>query len=137
MLVNDIAKNRERVKDIVNRFSQSDDDRNSHLWTLKWLVKERLLSDEQYFKLAEIVDEIDIKKLTDVIKETKIGEGFKILPRKTGDLIDNLQEWLKELAEKGGTSLQNKISAVLNELLRRKKISKERYAEIKEERDIM
>ena len=38
-----------------------------------------------------------------------------------------------EFVEKDGTVLQNKISSVLNELLRRKTISDERYNELAEE----
>ena len=87
--------------------------------------------------LVEIIDEIDIEKLMDVIKETKIGQGMNFLPRKTGDLIDSLREWMQEFVEMGGTVLQSKISSVLNELLRRKTISDERYNELKEEIKIL
>ena len=52
---------------------------------------------------------------------------MNFLPRKTGDLIDSLREWMLEFVEKGGTVLQNINSSVLNELLRRKTISDERY----------
>ena len=56
------------------------------------LAKEELLSEQQYLNLVKIIDEIDIKQLTDVIRETKSGQGMNFLPRKTGDLIDNLRE---------------------------------------------
>ena len=75
--------------------------------------------------------------MTDVIRETKIGQGMNFLQRKTGDLIDSLREWMQEFVEKGGTVLQTKISSVLNELLRRKTISDERYNELKEENNIL
>ena len=75
--------------------------------------------------------------MTDVIRETKIGQGMNFLPRKTGYLIDSLLEWMEEFVEKGGTVLQNKISSVLNELLCRKTISDERYNELKEENNIL
>ena len=75
--------------------------------------------------------------MTDVIKETKIGEGIDFLPRKTEHLIDTLREWMQEFTEKGGMALQNRISSVLNELLRRKTISEERYNELKEEHNIL
>ena len=88
-------------------------------------------------KLAEAVDEIDIEKLTGVIRESKIGQGLALLPRKTDQLIDTLGEWIKELAENGGTVLQNKISALLNELLVRKKLTEKRYKELKEEHNIL
>ena len=140
MLLGDIVKNRARVKEIVTRFSRAaaaGDDKKARLWTLAQLAKEELLSEQQYFKLAEMVDEIGIEQLIDVIKETKIGEGIDFLPRKTEHLIDTLREWMQEFAENGGIALQNRISSVLNELLRRKTISEERYNELKEENDIL
>ena len=62
---------------------------------------------------------------------------MNFLPRKTGDLIDSLRDWLKELTENGEVGLRNKISSVLEELLRRKEISKERYTKLKEENNIL
>ena len=76
MLVNDIAGNRVRVREIVRRFNQAGDDSKSRLWIIEQLAKEELLSEQQYFKLVEIIDEIDIKQLTGVIRETKIGQGM-------------------------------------------------------------
>ena len=62
---------------------------------------------------------------------------MNFLPRETGDLINSLREWIQEIVKKGGTILQNKISSVLNELLRRKTILDERYSELKEENNIL
>ena len=137
MLVNDITKNRERVREIVNRFNQAGDDSKSRLWVIEQLAKENLLSEQQYFKLAEVIDETDIEQLTDVIRESKIGQGMNFLPRKTDELIDTLGEWIQEFVENGGTVLQNKISSLLNELFQRKKISEERYNELKQEHNII
>ena len=80
-----------------------------------------------------MIDELDIKKLADVIKETKFGQGMDFMSRKTTVLLDSLRELLLELAEKGGQVIQSKISSILNELFQRKAISKERYNELKEE----
>ena len=80
---------------------------------------------------------MDIKKLTDVIRETKIGQGMDFLPRKTDVLINMLQQLLEELVEKGGDFLKNNISSLLNELRQRKKISEERYDQLKQQHDIM
>ena len=44
-----------------------------------------------------------------------------LISDKTDKLINTLQEWLEEFVEKGSSALKNKIGAVLNELLRRKK----------------
>ena len=72
MLVNDIAKNRVRIREVVRRFNQAGNDSKSRLWIIEQLAKEELISEQQYFKLVELIDEIDIKQLTDVIRETKL-----------------------------------------------------------------
>ena len=136
-LVNTIAKNRHRIEEIFNRFSQVGEDQESRLWILKQLVKEKHLSDDQYLRLFEMGDEINLKELTDVVKQTKIGQGLSFLPRKTTALLDNLREWLLEFTEKGGQALQSKVLSLLNELLQRRVISQERYNEIKEENDLL
>ena len=102
-----LAKNRVRVREIVRRFNQAGDDSKSRLWIIEQLAKEELLSEQQYFKLVEIIDEIDIKQLTDVIRETKIGQGMNFLPRKTGDLIDSLREWMLLSSKRAFTSEAN------------------------------
>ena len=137
MLINDIEKNRQRVKNIVHKFNQAGDDSTSRIWVIKEMVKENLITDQQYFRLVEEIEELDTKRLIGIIKEFKVGEGLDFLPRKTDKLIDTLQEWLEEFVEKGSSSLKNKIGAVLNELFRRKEMSKERYEEIKEEHNIL
>ena len=132
MLVSDVEKNRARVKDVVTRFNQVGQDTKMRLW----LLKENLLTEQQYLKLAEEIDELNVERLVNTIKEFKIGEGLNFLPRKTDQLIDTLQDWLEELVEKGSSALKNKISGVLNELLRRKQITNKRYDEIKQEHSI-
>ena len=66
---------------MVRCINQAGDDSKSRLWIIERLAKEELLSEQQYFKLVEIIDEIDIKQLTDVIRETNIGQGMDFLPR--------------------------------------------------------
>ena len=124
LLVDDIANNRCRVREIINRLTQADNDK-SRLWTMNQLVKKKFISDDQYFKLADILlDQLDLVKLTAVIKETTFRRGMNFLPRKTGDLINSLQEWLNELAETGTSVVRDKISSVLEELLRRKEMTR-------------
>ena len=93
--------------------------------------------EQQYYRLVEEIEELDVKRLIDIIKEYKIGEGLDFLPRKTNKLINTLQEWLCEFVEKGSSTLKNKIGAVLNELLRRKAISPQRFDEIKDGYNIL
>ena len=136
MLVNNIAANRARVKEIVNRFNQAGDVKATRLFLFENLKKEELISEQQYLKLVDEIDAMDIKKLTNIIRETKIGRGINFLPRKTDVLIDTLQQWLQELVENGGTALKNHISSLLNELRQRKKISEERYSQLKQQHNI-
>ena len=137
MLVKDISDNRQRVKEIVNRFNQAGNDTKSRLWMIMRFAKENLISEQQYFKLVKEIDNIDIEQLTDIMKEFKVGQGLDFLPTKTSKLLDTLQEWLKEFVDKGSYALKDKIGAVLNELLRRKTISTGRYEEIKEQHNIL
>ena len=55
--------------------------------------------------LAKEIEELDVQRLVNTIKEYKIGKGLNFLPRKTDKLIDTLQEWLEEFVEKGGSAL--------------------------------
>ena len=122
------------MKEILNRFKDGSDD--SH--TLSMLQREQLLSDEQVDKINEILWEgKDLKKIADVIKSTKIGNGISFLPTKIKDLTDTLQTGLVELAETGKNDLKQKLGAMLDELLRRRAITSERYNVIKEDNNIM
>ena len=87
----------------MRRFNQAGDDSKSRLWIIEQLAKGELLSEQQYFKLVEIIDEIDLQQLTEVIREKKIGQGMNFLLRKAGDLIDSLREWMQEFVENGET----------------------------------
>ena len=55
MLVNDIAKNRVRVREIVRRFNQAGNDSKSRLWIIKQLAKEELLLYCNWFELIIIL----------------------------------------------------------------------------------
>ena len=56
-------------------------------FALKQLALEELLSEERYLKLdkALLEDELDSSLIVNVIKGTKVGQGFKFLPRRTHD----------------------------------------------------
>ena len=92
---------------------------------LKQLAREELISDEQYLKLAQLsMKELNSSRLADIIKKTKVGQGIKFLPRKLIDLTKQLQIWLEEIAKSKSSALQKNVAAVLEELLRRKDITK-------------
>ena len=83
------------------------------------------------------IDELTSSRLANIIKEIKIGQGIEFLPRKLNDLTKYLQIWLEELAKSKTSAVQKKVTAVLEELHRRKDITQERYNLIKEENDIV
>ncbi len=83
MLVDDINKNRYRVKSILTNLNnvQEDDIKNA----LGRLAREELLSEEQYDKLINL-EKMDLPTIARVINETKVGRGLSFLPRKVSDL---------------------------------------------------
>ena len=94
-------------------------------FTLKQLACKELISEEQHLKIAGALleEEFNSSRLVDVIKDTKIGQGLKFLPRKLADLMKNLQIWSEELVDTGKSDVRNKVAGLLEELLRRKGIS--------------
>ena len=57
--------------------------------------------------------------------------------RKLAYLTKHLQIWLEELVDTGKSDVRNKVAGLLDELLRRKGISHERYITIKEDNNIL
>ena len=89
MLLNDIADNRHRVQAILRRLNKTKDEN-----TLKQLVREQLLSPEQYEKIKKNAA-LDLAAIADIIKDTKVGRGLKFLPRTIADLKTKVQVLLK------------------------------------------
>ena len=137
MLIDDISTNRYRVKSILTALNNAKEDKQDIKNALGRLAREELLSEEQFQKIGMLEKSFDLPAIALIIKDTKIGQGINFLPRKMNDLVKYLQLTLEELAETGKSALKNKISGVLDELLRRKAISRDRYNEIKTDNDIM
>ena len=112
-------------------------DKDDALTILKELVKEELLSEEQYEELAKLEDLVDLPAIAQIINDTKVGQGLSFLPRKVSDLRKSLQSLLTEVAETGNSVIRNKMTAVLQELQRLKAISNEQYDVIKKDIEIM
>ena len=88
ILLDDIARNRHRMQSIMRRTADAMGKKEEMAFIPKQLDCDELLSEEQYLKLAQIsVDELTSSRLADIIKETKIGQGIKFLPRKLSDLM--------------------------------------------------
>ena len=80
---------------------------------------------------------MDLPLVADIIKDTKVGQGLKFLPTKLNDLSKKLPLLLTELAEVGSLTIKNKITGILEELLRRGGISLKNYNAIREENEIL
>ena len=107
-------------------------------FTLKQFALEELLSEEQHLELAKALlnNHLYSSRVAEIIKNTKVGQGLKFLPRKLNDLVKSLQVLLEVLAETGTTELRYKVAAVLEERLRYNEISLDRYSSIKEANNI-
>ena len=87
------------------------------LTTLKTLVCEGHLSDEQFEQHTELEDP-DLHTIKEVITNTKVGEGPKFLPRTISNLHHTLQSLLTELKESGSMLLNTMITDIMEELSR-------------------
>ena len=135
MLTADIKINRYRVDSIFTRLDDAQDNEDM-LFILKQLTAEELLSPEQFEQLSEL-EQMDLPTIALVIKDTKVGQGLKFLPRKLTDLKQQLQIWLEDLFETGHSETRKQVAVVLEELLKRYGISLERYTNIKEVKNIL
>ena len=113
MLVDDINKNRYRVKSILTTLNNAQEDKQDIKNALERLAREELLSEEQFQKIGKLEESFDLPAVALIIKDSKIGQGMEFLPRKMNDLVKNLQLLLEELTETGKSALGNKISGVL------------------------
>ena len=100
------------------------------LHVLKTMVREEHLSGEQFEQLADL-EYLDLDTIKEVITETKVGEGLNFLPRTIANLRYTLQSLLAELKESGNAFLKSKITAIMEELLRRSAIRDEEYENLK------
>ena len=62
-------------------FKWLDDAEDNEQDILKRLTREELLSEEQYKKLSALEDLTDLEAVADIMKDTKVGQGLKFLPR--------------------------------------------------------
>ena len=129
ILLNDIDENRYRVKSILTRLGNARDE-GDVANIAKQLVQEELLSLEQYKRLVEEED-IELPTIVSIIKETKVGQGIKFLPRKMKDLKRKLELILAEVTSTGIDAMKKELVAILDELLRQNGITPENHDIIK------
>ena len=107
------------------------EDEGNMLHILKTLVREGLLSNEQFERLPQLEEDPDMQTIKEVITSTKIGEGLNVLPRNLSSLRYPLQSLLEDLKESGSAFLKSKLAVILDELLRRNAIRSEEYENLK------
>ena len=100
------------------------------------MVREKLINEEQREKLLNEED-LDLDKFIQQLKQVKVRRGIKFLPRLTSDLLRKKQEWLTSLKEvKNPKQLKCNLIAVLDELLQRRGISKQKHKDLIEQHDL-
>ena len=116
MLLNDIDANQRRVETIFRRLNEIGSDES----TLNRLFSEDLLSLEQREKLG--TESLGLKDIADVITDTKVGRGLKFLPT----TIDGLKSKFDGLSTSTNV-IKEELVAILDELLRKRGITKDEY----------
>ena len=129
MLLDDIAKNRYRVEEIIQRLMDAED-KGKMSTILQMLVREGRLSDGQFKQLDEL-EVPDLEKITEIIKDAKIGKGLNFLPRTLCKLRHILHSLLKELEENGSEFIKPKVASILEELFNRNAIRRGEYVNLK------
>ena len=95
-----------------------------------------MINEEQREKLLEGED-LDLDKFIQLLKQVKVGRGIKFLPRLTNGLLNKKQEWFTSLKEdKNRKQMKCNLIAVLDELLQRRGISKQKHKDLIEQHDL-
>ena len=124
MLLDDITKNQYRIEQIIQRLMDAEEKEMSTI--LQMLVREGLLSDEQFKQLSELEDP-DLEKITELIMDTKIGQGLNFLPPTISKLRHTLHSLLTELGENGSEFIKSKVASILEKLFNRNAIRRGEY----------
>ena len=131
MALKDIKRNYYRVSDILRRMKVIFDDENRKVENvadgIKGLIRDELISEEQYDELMRIINDLDMEQLIKVIRTTKSGRGIDFLPRDTKDLYQKVIEWTAVHQKDPSFDLKQKILSALHELRFRKAIKKNDY----------
>ena len=125
ILLDDINNNRHRIQEIFQRIDDAEEN-EADIW--KILVREGLISDDQFEEL-ENLENTEIEKVSSVLKGSKIGQGVSFLPTTLAALRYTFGQLWKAGDDK------NEILPVLQELLRRGGMTDEQYSILLNELD--
>ena len=115
MLLDDININRRRFRKIFQGIDDADDNEED-VW--KMLVREGLISGDQYEKLSAL-DGTDMEKIASVSKGAKIGQGVLFLPTSLSDLRNIFGKLWEKFEKHGSKMVKTKLLPILEELLHR------------------
>ena len=125
ILLDDLQNNRHRIQEIFQRIDDAEENEED-IW--KNLVREGIISDEQFEKLSQL-ENTELKEISSILKGVKSGQGISFLPTTMAALRYTLgQLW------KAGDG-KNKILPVLKELLRRGGMTDGQYSILVNELD--
>ena len=116
--------NRRRIREIFQRIDDVVDN-EADVW--KMLVREGLISGEQYEKLSAL-DSTDMGKIANVLKSSKIGQGIPFLPTSLSEVRAIFGKLYKKIEKDGSMMVRSKLLPILEELLRRGGITDAQYA---------
>ena len=69
ILIKNIARVQQCINDIVRKFRQTPADKKSRLEEFESMLKRDLISTEQYLKLVDAVEDIELNELLDIIQK--------------------------------------------------------------------
>ena len=138
-ILDDIRENRHRITNAIHPMALIFEDSNNEeelVHHINHMVREKLINDEQREKLLREED-LDLDKVIQQLKQVKVGRGLKFLPRLTNGLLNKKQEWLTSLKdEKNPKHMKCNLIAVLDELLQRRGISKQKHKKLIEQHEV-
>ena len=110
--------------------------REDLLHHINHMIRQKVINEEQEKELLK-EEELDLDKFINVLKQVKVGRGLKFLPRLTNGLLNKKQELLTSLKdEKNPKHMKCNLIAVLDELLQRRGISKQKHKKLIEQHEV-
>ena len=133
----DIRENRIRIDNAIRSTvplfdgSNNEEKLQRHI---NYLAKEKSINDDQREALVK-EEELNLDKFIKQLKLMKVGRGLKFLPRLTDGLLKKQKEHSTDLKEKEMNDCHRKqlnflLKSILEELLQRRAITKEKFKDI-------
>ena len=136
-ILKDIRENRIRIDNAIRSTvplfngSNNEEKLQRHI---NYLAKEKSINDDQREALVK-EEELNLDKFIKQLKLMKVGRGLKFLPRLTDGLLKKQKEHSTDLKEKEMKDCERKqlnflLKSILEELLQRRAITKEKFKDI-------